>query len=66
MCIRDRHKHAIDYSDAIVQASSNIQKQVLDYIKSTEKPFMEYPGKENYIDVYQEFYKQFIEEVALI
>ena len=60
------HKHAIDYSDAIVQASSNIQKQVLEHIKAVEKPFMEYPGKEDYIDTYQQFYKQFIEEVALI
>ncbi len=60
------HKHAIDYSDAIVQASSNIQKQVLEHIKAVEKPFMEYPGKEDYIDAYQDFYKQFIEEVALI
>ena len=56
------HKHAIDYADAVVQASSDIDKEVLEYIKSSEKPFMEYPGKENYIDAYQDFYEQFIEE----
>ena len=62
------HKHAIDYADAVVQASADTEKEVLDYIKSSEKPFMEYPGEEDYIDAYQEFYEQFIEqeeEVAL-
>ena len=44
-----------------------MDKEVLEYIKSSEKPFMEYPGDEDYIDAYQDFYEQFIEEeVALI
>jgi len=63
------HKFAIDHSDAIVQASADIDKEILEYIKSSEKPFMEYPGAEDYIDAYQDFYEQFIEEeeeVALI
>ena len=35
---------------------------------TSEKPFMEYPGAEDYIDAYQDFYEQFIEieEVATI
>ena len=56
------HKHAIDYADAVVQASADTEKEVLAYIKSSEKPFMPYPGEEDYIDVYQEFYEQFIEQ----
>jgi starch synthase len=60
--INNLHKHAIDFADAVVQASENIEKEVLDYIKISEKPFMEYPGAEDYIDAYQEFYEQFIEE----
>ena len=62
------HKFAIDHSDAVVQASADIEKEVLEYIKCSEKPFMEYPGAEDYIDAYQDFYEQFIkeEEVALI
>ena len=60
------HKHAIDYADGVVQASLDIEKEVLEHIKSSEKPFMEYPGAEGYIDAYQEFYEQFIkQEVAL-
>jgi starch synthase len=60
--INKLHKHAVDYADAVVQASADIEKEVLDYIKTSEKPFMEYPGAEDYIDAYQEFYEQFIEE----
>jgi len=66
--ITNLHKFAIDHSDAVVQASEDMDKEVLEYIKSSEKPFMEYPGAEDYIDAYQDFYEQFIkeEEVALI
>ena len=62
------HKFAIDYSDAVIQASPKMDKNVLSHIKSSGKPFMEYPGDEDYIDAYQDFYKQFLEqeEVALI
>ena len=60
--INNLHKFAIDYSDAVVQASANINKDVYSHIKSSAKPFMEYPGEENYIDAYQDFYEQFIEK----
>ena len=62
------HKFAIDYADAVVQASPKIDKRVLLHIKSSSKPFMKYPGKEDYVDAYQNFYEQFVkqEEVALI
>ena len=73
------HKFAIDYADAVVQASENIHEDVSKHIKSSGKPFMQYPGAEDYIDAYQDFYDQFIqseeeveeieeepEEVALI
>ena len=65
--INTLHKFAIEHSDAIVNASPTINKEVLDYIKSSGKPFMDYPGEEAYIDAYQEFYEQFTEDqVALI
>ncbi len=60
--ISNLHKFAIDYADAVVQASPDINKGVYSYIKSSGKPFMEYPGVENYIDAYQNFYEQFIHE----
>ena len=60
--IGNLHKFAVDYADAVVQASATIDKDVLSHIKSSGKPFMEYPGAENYIDAYQYFYEQFIEK----
>ena len=60
--IKNLHKFAIEHSDAVVQASADMDKEVLEYIKSSKKPFMEYPGAEDYIDAYQDFYEQFIKE----
>ena len=60
--INNLHKFAIDYSDAVIQSSSNISKDVLTHIKSSGKPFMNFPGKDDYIDSYQEFYSQFLDE----
>ena len=56
------HKFAIDYADAVVQASPIIDKGVLSHIQASGKPFMQYPGEENYIDSYQHFYQQFFSE----
>ena len=62
------HKFAISYADAIIQASPKINKKVLSFIESTEKPFMNYPGNEDYIESYQDFYNNIIkeEEVVLV
>ena len=63
--INNLHKFAIDYSDAVVLASPKIPKNIQEYIKSSGKPFMEYPGYEEYIEKYQDFYDQFIEKKEL-
>ena len=64
--INNLHKFAADYADAVVQASPEMDKDVLAHIKKSEKPFMEYPGEEDYIDAYQDFYAQFIEEEEVV
>ena len=58
-------KFAISYSDAIIQGSKNINKNVLDYMKKRELPFMEYPGDENYEDQYNNFFDSLVEEEEL-
>jgi len=64
--IKNLHKFAIDYADAVVQASPDIDKDVLQHIKLSNKPFMKYPGAEDYIDAYQDFYNEFtLEEEPL-
>ncbi len=62
------NKFAIDYADGIVQASPTINKNVLKHIEGTGKPFMEYPGKDDFYEAYDDFYNEFIEkkEPALI
>ena len=51
------NKLAIKYSDGVIQASSNINPELVEYAKSLGKPFMEYPGAENYIETYAQFYQ---------
>ena len=60
--ISNLHKFAVDYSDAVVQASSTIDNDVLKHIKDSQKPFMSYPGNDDYVNSYQNFYDQFIEK----
>ena len=58
-------KFAISYSDAVIQGSKNINKNVLDYMKESELPFMGYPGEENYEDQYNNFFDSLVEEEEL-
>lgn len=50
------NKLAIDHSDAIAFASANIEPELIEYAKASGKPVMEYPGEDNYVDSYAEFY----------
>ena len=50
------NKLAIDYSDGVIQASPEIDPEILNYIKESGKPFLPYPGETEYIDKYAEFY----------
>ena len=51
------NKLAIKYSDGIIQASENVNPELVEYAKSLGKPFMEYPGEENEIEAYAQFYQ---------
>ena len=62
LTISNLHKFAVDYSDAVVQASSTIDEDVLTHIKNSKKPFMSYPGNEDYVNSYQNFYDQYIDK----
>lgn len=48
---------AIDFADAIVQASENVSPALIEYAKASGKPFLAYPGDEDYSTAYDEFYK---------
>lgn len=49
-------KLAIQYADAAIQGSPMINNELLEYIKSQDKPFLEYQPEDIYIDAYNEFY----------
>ena len=53
-------KLAIQYSDAVIQGSPLINEEVLEYIRSTGKPFLEYQPEDIYIDAYNEFYDKIL------
>ncbi|MBL6874930.1 MAG: glycogen/starch synthase [Flavobacteriales bacterium] len=54
------NKFAISYSDAVVQASEKINKSVLSSIEDSGKPFLDFPGDEEYKKEYLNFYENFI------
>lgn len=54
-------KMAIDYSDGIVEAGSEVNPSLMEYAKSKGLPIMSYPGKEDFAEAYQQFYSQIID-----
>ncbi len=57
----DRGKLAIDFSDGIVEAGSEVNSVLMDYAKSKGFPVMDYPGAEDYADAYDQFYTRLLE-----
>lgn len=51
---------AIDYSDATIKGSENINEEVEQYMKATGKPFLDFQPKETYIDAYSDFYDKIL------
>ncbi|MBR3078897.1 MAG: glycogen/starch synthase [Prevotella sp.] len=50
-------KLAIDYSDGVIAAHKNINKELLKYAKASKKPTLAYPG-EDFVNAYEEFYEK--------
>ena len=60
--INTLNKFAISHADAVVQASEKINKTVLNNIEESGKPFLEFPGEEEYENNYLNFYENFIKK----
>jgi starch synthase len=60
----DLMRLAIDYSDAIVLASENVNQRLLNYAQNSGKPIMSYVGenKEAYINFYNSLLEKEDEE----
>ena len=52
---------AIQYSDAVIQGSENLEKSVSKELESTEKPVLEYHSVEDYLGSYVDFYKSMVD-----
>ena len=50
-------KVAIDHSDALIKGSSEIPKELEDYLKASKKPVLEYFSIDDFADPYAEFYQ---------
>jgi starch synthase len=53
-------KSAMKYADAIVIGSENINPELEEFARSSEKPLLEYHNNENYIEAYSEFYDKLL------
>lgn len=51
-------KLAVNYSDAIIKGTENINEEVEKFIQSSNKLFLDYQSKESYIDAYNDFYEK--------
>ena len=50
------NKIAVDYADAVVQSSPEMNPELLAYIKASGKPFLPFPGKDEYVTAVADFY----------
>ena len=53
-------KSAIDHSDGIIMGSKKINSEVAAYLKSCDKPVLEYQSPDNYAEAYNAFYDQIL------
>lgn len=47
---------AIDFADAIAISDPDVPQSLIDYARQSGKPVLEYPGSDNYVDAYRDFY----------
>lgn len=55
-------KLAVNYSDGVILGSQKITSEITDYIKTNNKPMLEYQPVETYIDEYSRFYDKILED----
>jgi len=60
-------KAAIDFSDGIIIGSPAIHPELVEYLKESDKPYLEYQSPDRYVDAYNEFYDEVLvsESVAV-
>ena len=51
-------KSAIDFSDAVIQGSADINPEITEYIDEVKKPMLAYHPMETYLDAFSSFYDE--------
>jgi starch synthase len=59
-------KSAIDFSDAIILGSETVNPELTEYARQSGKPFLEFQPADTYIDAYNEFYNQILQESTVL
>lgn len=54
-------KTAIDYSNGIIIASQNVNKEILSYAEENKKEILPLQPEDNYIDAYNDFYEKILQ-----
>ncbi len=55
------HKHAIQYSDAVIYGSETINPEIQSFVSETKVPTLEYHPEDTYMDAYSKFYDTILE-----
>lgn len=53
-------KSAIDFSDGVIIGSPSVNPEVMDYLKSTDKPFLNFQPMDKYVDAFSDFYDEIL------
>ena len=64
--ILNLHKIAINFADAIIVGSENIDKDLKLYIQESDKPTLDYQAEDAYISAYNLMYDQLLEEEVVL
>ncbi len=53
-------KSAIDFADGVIIGSPSVNKEIMDYLKNTDKPFLKFQPMDRYIDTFSDFYDEIL------
>jgi len=52
------NKLAVNFADGVIFGSEEMDPELIDYVKSSGLPYLEYQDPENYVKAYSDFYEQ--------
>lgn len=53
-------KAAIDFADAVIIGSPDINPELMKYVRESDKPYLEFQPMDRYIDAYSDFYDEIL------